>query len=86
MLWDLIMTTAFFVLAVYPKAKENQLVDYKGAEFNARTFGLVMGSAMVLFFIIRFISTWILWKYWTLLRTRERLASDAQYFPLSTKA
>ncbi|VDO44944.1 unnamed protein product [Haemonchus placei] len=34
MIWDLCMTTGFFILAVYPKAKEDQLIDYKGAEFN----------------------------------------------------
>ncbi|XGW13096.1 hypothetical protein V3C99_013605 [Haemonchus contortus] len=85
MIWDLCMTTGFFILAVYPKAKEDQLIDYKGAEFNARTFGVVMGSLMVMFFVIRFISTWIIWKYWNLLHRRERRNSDAQYYPLPTK-
>ncbi|KAK6022804.1 hypothetical protein OSTOST_11483 [Ostertagia ostertagi] len=85
MIWDLCMTTGFFILAVYPKAKDDQLINYKGADFNARTFGVVMGSLMVMFFIIRIVSTWIIWKYWNLLHKRERRNSDAHYYALPTK-
>ncbi|KAL6733487.1 hypothetical protein Aduo_004132 [Ancylostoma duodenale] len=84
LIWDLIMTTGFFILAVYPSAKENQLISYKGAEFNARIFGIVMGSAMVVFFAVRIASTWIIWKYWSLLRARERRVPQKKYYAVPT--
>ncbi|CAJ0607853.1 unnamed protein product [Cylicocyclus nassatus] len=40
LIWDLIMTTAFFILAVYPSAKENKLINYRGAEFNGPGFSV----------------------------------------------
>ncbi|KIH48367.1 hypothetical protein ANCDUO_21565 [Ancylostoma duodenale] len=86
------MTTGFFILAVYPSAKENQLISYKGAEFNGvsihldepRIFGIVMGSAMVVFFAVRIASTWIIWKYWSLLRARERRVPQKKYYAVPT--
>ncbi|KAK6732194.1 hypothetical protein RB195_016523 [Necator americanus] len=82
--WDLIMTTGFFILAVYPSAKENKLINYKGAEFNARIFGIVMGCAMILFFVLRILTTWIIWKYWCLLRAKERQGGQKKYSAVLT--
>ncbi|KHJ86684.1 hypothetical protein OESDEN_13556 [Oesophagostomum dentatum] len=74
------MTTGFFILAVYPSAKENKLINYRGAEFNARIFGIVMGTAMIVFFVIRIVTTWIIWKYWGILRARERGGPEKKYY------
>ncbi|CAI2342004.1 unnamed protein product [Caenorhabditis sp. 36 PRJEB53466] len=70
-LWDVVLAIGFFCLSVLPYAYTNDFLQYKGSEWNARTFGIVMGSLMLVWFVARFFATVVIYRYWKLLRALE---------------
>ncbi|CAI5443716.1 unnamed protein product [Caenorhabditis angaria] len=67
-LWDIVVAAAFFCISVLPIAYTNEVLNYKGNEYNARVFGIVMGSIMIFWFVARFFATVVVYRYWKLLR------------------
>uniref|UniRef100_A0A1I7XUS4 G_PROTEIN_RECEP_F1_2 domain-containing protein n=1 Tax=Heterorhabditis bacteriophora TaxID=37862 RepID=A0A1I7XUS4_HETBA len=82
--WDLAVSIGFFSLAVLPYAISNKYVQYRGQEYNARTFSVIMGSLMLLWFITRFITTVIIYRYWKILRARKLRAQLVPYIPVNS--
>lgn len=70
-LWDVVLAIGFFCLSVLPFAYTNDILQYKGSEWNARTFGIVMGSILLLWFVARFFATVVIYRYWKLLRALQ---------------
>ncbi|CAB3405597.1 unnamed protein product [Caenorhabditis bovis] len=67
-IYDLVLACIFFGLTIFPNAYSNHDVKFKGGHFNARTFGIVMGSLLILWFIARIFALKIIYRYWKLLR------------------
>ncbi|KAJ1358594.1 hypothetical protein KIN20_017066 [Parelaphostrongylus tenuis] len=49
LIWDLFVITVFLILIIYSSTQNNGLISYNGEDFNARLFGIVMGSTMLIF-------------------------------------
>ncbi|CAI4232106.1 unnamed protein product [Auanema sp. JU1783] len=71
LIWDLLLTLSFFTMAVFPNALSGTFVNYKGKQWNARVFGIVMGCILTLWFVARFVTTVVIYRYWKMLRADE---------------
>lgn len=79
-IWDVVLAIGFICLSVLPYAYTNDIFQYKGAEWNARLFAIIMGSLLLLWFIARFFGTIIIYRYWKLLRALDGYGNDNDYW------
>ncbi|CAO4365062.1 unnamed protein product [Caenorhabditis nigoni] len=78
-LWDVVLAIGFFFLSVLPYAYTNDILQYKGSEWNARLFGIIMGSLLLVWFVARFFATVIIYRYWKLLRALQGYGNDNDF-------
>ena len=78
-LWDVVLAIGFFCLSVVPYAYTNDILQYKGSEWNARLFGIIMGSILLVWFVARGFATVIIYRYWKLLRALQGYGNDNDF-------
>ncbi|CAD6192058.1 unnamed protein product [Caenorhabditis auriculariae] len=70
-LWDFLLFIGFFVVTVFPYVYSNQYLQYNGKEWNARTFAIVMGSLLLLWFVCRYFMMLTIFRFWKILRANQ---------------